>query len=257
MKGSFAFFCLRECVCDFAHLGVHARADDNRFASAVNYGAAHKRHVFSVAQRHFAARSVDDVAGFQHGYGFARERGFFDFHACAFYNPCIRRHGVARFEHDYVAHNQVLALYDHDFAVANDFRRGGGNFLQCVDCFFGLTLLCHSENCVDNDDRHDYDDVGREFFDGTRCIVDRRQYTGYNRRNYENERHRLDKLLQKSQNNRLFFAFRKFVFAVLFKPLLRLLRRQTVHARLSVGAYVVDRLQIVFHKLSFIDIIRA
>ena len=86
--------------------------------------------------------------------------------------------------------------------------------MQRVDGFFRLALLHDAENRVDDDDRHYYDDVGRKLFFAAGRIVDRSQNTRNYRGNDEYQRHRLDKLLQQTQNNRLFFTLGKFVFAV-------------------------------------------
>ncbi len=46
---------LRVCerVGDLSHFGIHAGRNDHRFSAAVNDGAAHVRHIFTVAKRHF------------------------------------------------------------------------------------------------------------------------------------------------------------------------------------------------------------
>ena len=112
-------FCYR--VGYFAHLGVHARVGDDRFAAPVDDGAAHISHIFSVAERDVAAAACAEGGDYlTHGHALAGQRGFFDFQTRAFKYAAVRGNGVARLEHNNVADGQILALDGHDFALAND-----------------------------------------------------------------------------------------------------------------------------------------
>ena len=246
LQRRFAFLCGGESGGDFAHLGAHSRCGDNGLAATVHDSASHKNHIFAIAERHVRAVFSDDFAVlFENGDGFARERGFFGFHACALDYTSVCRDGVSRFEHHDVAHNQVFAFYCDLFSVTQHFACGGGYLLQRVDCFFSLAFLHYAENCVDKHDCHNDDDVRRKFA----------VYSRHNARNHggddENYRHRLCKLFEKAKEHVFLFAFGKFVFSVLFKSRTRFGGGKSVVSGADFSKHVVYVFLIFFHKYSF------
>ena len=104
-----------------AHLGVHARVGDNGLAASVDNGAAHIRHVLSVAQRNIAAVArAENGDNLAHGHALTGQRGFLYFKAGALEYAAVRGNSVARLENNDVADGQLLALDGHDFALAYD-----------------------------------------------------------------------------------------------------------------------------------------
>ena len=105
----------------FAHLGVHAHVGDNGLAASVDNGAAHIRHVLSVAQRNIAAVArAENGDNLAHGHALARQRSFLYFKAGALEYATVCGNSVARFEHHNIADSQILALDGCYPALAND-----------------------------------------------------------------------------------------------------------------------------------------
>ena len=146
-----------------AHLGIHARVGDNGLAASVDNGAAHIRHVLSVAQRNIAAVArAENGDNFAHGHALARQRSLLYFKAGALEYAAVRGNSVARLEHNNVADGQLLALDGHDFALAYDLGGRRAHLLKRLDSLFRLALLQDAEHGVYEHNGEDYHGVRRE-----------------------------------------------------------------------------------------------
>ena len=235
LERGFALRSLREHVGNFTHFGVHSRRHDDRSASSVGDRATHVDHVLAVAERHlFAVLHFKRVDHFVDRNALSGERGLFDLEAVALYDPSVRGNLVARFKLHNVSDNEVLAVDDPEHSVAVDLARRRRHLRQRLDRLFGLVLLVNSEDRVDDDDRHDYNDV-REAL----AVDDGGDQRNCRRRN-QNENHRVGHLLEKPDDERDLFLLGKLVLAVLRKSLLRLLLRKAFRGRVYFPQHIFD-----------------
>ena len=188
-------FCYR--VGYFAHLSVHARVGDDRFAAPVDDGAAHISHIFSVAERNIAAAACAEGGYYlAHGHALAGQRGFFDFEARAFKYAAVRGNGVARFKHHNIADGQILALDGCYPALANDLRGRRTHLLQRFNGFFRFALLQNAEHRVYEHDCKNYHRVRRERRRARNSALVYRGDGGYYGGDDKNDYHRVGKLFE-------------------------------------------------------------
>ena len=144
-----------------AHLGVHAGGGDDHGAAAVGDGGAHVAHVLAVAQGHVGrVLEVDYIDELVDRHALAGEGGLLYLKAGAVYYASVCGDGVAGLKVDDVAHYELGAGHDGYLPVAQNLAGRRGHGLQGFDSLFGLALLVHAEDGVDQDDDQDDDRVG-------------------------------------------------------------------------------------------------
>ena len=122
LQWSVALLCVLKRARDLTHLGIHTGCGNYGNTSAVYDGRAHIEHIFAVAEGNVALAlfKVDGVDKLCYGNRFARKRGLLDLKTCVFKNSRVSGNGVACFEQNYVADNQILTADYLYFAVAQD-----------------------------------------------------------------------------------------------------------------------------------------
>ena len=242
LQRGLAFLRVCQRVGNFTHFGIHTGGNHHGFAAPVHHGTAHKDHIFAVAQRHVAA-----FARFQRGVGFrdrnglAGQRRLLDFQAGALDHACVRRDGIARFQHNHVANHQVLTVNLHHAPVTKHLGSCRRNLLQCRDCLFCLALLQNAQRGIDHNHCHNDDHIrGEPPFD---C----RHHAGNHRRHQQDDGHRLNQLFEKAVNEGLALPLRQFVFAVLFQSRRRLAGAKPPRRGSGVGKNLPGAFQILFH----------
>ena len=233
-----------------AHLGVHARVGDDRLAASVDNGAAHIRHVLSVAQRNIAAVArAENGDNLAHGHALAGQRGFFDFEARAFKYAAVRGNGVARLEYHDIADGQIFALDSHYPALANDLGGRRAHLLKRLDSLFRLTLLQDAEHGVYEHNGEDYHGVRREGRRAGDSALVYRGNGGYYGGDDKNNYHRVGKLFEKPPDERFRLRLRQFVFAVFFKTAFSFGLRKSVFRALRPLKHLADVFKIVLQFL--------
>ncbi|CCX41854.1 unknown [Clostridium sp. CAG:1024] len=196
----------RKRACDLAHLGVHARAGDDRLAASVDHGAAHVDHVFAVAERDVLAAEL--FRTLVDGDAFARERRFFDLKRGGLDHAAVSRHGVARFEQYNVAQDELFVFDTAHKSVPQHAAGRSRHLLKRFDRLFRLALLVYAEDSVDNDDGKDDDNVRKAL-----SLVYGGNAGDHGGRN-ENEGHRILHLLKEPNDQRRFFCFGQLIRAM-------------------------------------------
>ena len=164
LQGGLLLFCGGDHAGDLAHFGGHPGCGDDGFAAPVDDGGAHIAHIFPVAERDIRLL-LRGSERFQHlidRHGFAGKGGFLDFQGGAFQDPPVGRDGVAGFQQNDIAGDKVDRRQNDRFPIAQDLTGGGRHALQSLDRRFGLLLLDHAEESVEQNDNQN-DDRFRPF----------------------------------------------------------------------------------------------
>ena len=125
-------------------------------------------------------------------------------------HAAVRRDGVTGLEQDDVAGHELGGVQHDELAVAHDLGLRGAHLLQGREGLLALSLLNDAEGGVDDDDRHDDDDV-REVdlaLNGARHRAD-------GRRSDEHDDHRIGHLLEEANPQRGLLLFLQLVGAEL------------------------------------------
>ena len=212
------------------HLGVHAGAGQHRHAAPVDDRRAHVDHVLAVAERHVLfALEVEDAHYFIDGDGFSRKRRLLYLHARAFDDASVCGDGVARFEHDDVAGDELLALERRYLPVAQHLARRRRYFLKRGDGCLGLALLHDAEHRVDDYDEHDDYHVGERL-----SLVEGRD-AGNNRRDDEDDNHRVGQFVEEALPERRLLALFQLVPAIFLEPFRSLPARQALRGAVELA----------------------
>ena len=131
------------------------------------------------------------------GHGLAGERGLLDLHGGALEHAAVGGHRVAGLEQDHVARDELGGVQHDQLAVAHDLGLGGAHLLKGREGLLALGLLDDAERGVDDDDRHDDDDVGE-----VDLALDGAGHGADDGRHDEHDDHRVGHLLEEADPQR-------------------------------------------------------
>ena len=137
-----------------------------------------------------------------------------------------------------ITDDEVFAADGDLVTVADDFGLCGCDLLQCFYRFFRFAFLENAEDRVDEDDRHDDDNVSGELPMIQRNAVVDFHACGNDSGNDEDDGHRFCELFEESVEKGFFFAFGKLIFAVLFKTLCGFCGGKTGFCNRKLGKHV-------------------
>ena len=165
---------------------------------------------------------------------FPCESGFFGFQPRAVEKPGVGGNEIPGFQTDDIAGDESGGVDHAFFPVADHAGMGRRQGFQRVQRFFGLALLIHPHDGVEN---HDQDDQ-RRFKQLAPILFRADDNEGDCRRSQQNEDHNVLKLIEEPLKRGFLFLFPEFVFSVGFGSPLNLGGGQTL---LRIGVQLAEK----------------
>ena len=134
-------------------------------------------------------------------------------------------------------------MYYGDLSVAQHLRRCSRHLLKRFNGLFGLVLLIHAQNGVDDDDEKDDDNI-REALS-----VGHGEHAAYGGRAQQDYYHRICKLLKKLLYQGVLFCFLQLILSVCLKPPFGLCLSQTVFRTVYPANNLRGILAIILHEI--------
>ena len=176
-----------------------------------------------------------------YGDGFAGQSGFLNFQGSVLDDTAVSGDSVTGFQNDHVAGNQFIGVQVHHLAVTQHFTGSSSHGLQGFNGGFGLALLEHAQNGVDQNDSQNNDDLCHFVFTGHQS-----GHRGDRGGDQQDDQHGILQLGQKTLDQGGLLALLQLIGAVLGKTLLRLGRGQSLRAHAEVTKDVFGGLGVGF-----------